>query len=117
MATLGKFCHTVENTIMAKYEHVVLKGVPFLVDESRVVYTYDSLGAGGGEPIAIGTMGTDRISLALNSDWESRTRERVAAWRASLAPTERGKIRAQFKPPKQSRTRKTVGKSTATTGS
>lgn len=103
---------------MAKYEHVVLKGIPFLADESRTVYTYDTLGSsGGGEPIAIGTMGTDRSSLTLFPDWQSRTTERVGAWRASLVPTERGKIRAQFKPPKQSRARKATGKSTATTSS
>lgn len=102
---------------MAKYEHIVLKGVPFLIDESRTVYTYDMLGAGGTSPIAIGTMGTDRSSLTLFSDWQSRTTERVGTWRASLIPTERGKIRAQFKPPKQSRSRKTTGKSTVTTSS
>lgn len=52
---------------MAKYEHIVLKGVPFLIDESRTVYTYDMLSAGGTSPIAIGTMGTDRSSLTLSS--------------------------------------------------
>jgi hypothetical protein len=102
---------------MAKYEHIVLKGVPFLIDESRTIYTYDTLGAGGAIPIAIGTMGTDKSSLTFFTDWESRTVERVGAWRTSLVPTERGKLRAQFKPPKQSRARKTVGKSTATTSS
>ena len=102
---------------MAKYEHVVLKGIPFLTDESRTVYTYDTLGAGGASPIAIGTMGTDRSSLTLFPDWQSRTTERVGMWRASLVPTERGKIRAQFKPPKQSRARKATGKSTTTTSS
>jgi hypothetical protein len=104
-------------TIMAKYEHIILKGIPFIIDESRAVYTYDTLGTGGAGPIAIGTVGTDRSSLTLLPDWESRTAERVATWRASLAPTERGKIRAQFKPPKQSRARKNTGKSSSTTGS
>jgi hypothetical protein len=99
---------------MAKYEHVVLKGIPFLVDESRTIYTYDTIGAGGASPIAIGTMGADRSSLTLFPDWESCTSERINTWRESLVPTERGKIRAQFKPPKQSRARKTAGKSTNT---
>ena len=99
---------------MVKYEHIILKGIPFLVDESRTVYTYDTLGAGGAIPIAIGTMGTDRSSLTFLSDWQSLTTERITDWRASLVPTERGKIRAQFKPPKQSRARKTVGKPATT---
>lgn len=94
---------------MAKYEHVNIQGIPFLVDESRIVYTYEP--HGGSPPIPIGSLNTTDNTLELHTDWQSRTEERIMSWRAHLVPTERGKIRELYKPPKQSRTRKTAGRS------
>lgn len=99
---------------MAKYEHINIKGIPFLVDEARVVYTYESLRIGETPPIPIGTYDIVTQQLTFYPDWQERTAERISAWRASLAPTERGKIRELYKPPKQSRSRKSTGKSKST---
>ena len=97
---------------MAKYEHIILKGVPYLMDESLTIYTYESFGPTGKVPIAIGNVDADR-NLTLFGDWQSRTAARITEWRDSIVSTERGKIRAQFKPPKQSRVRKATGKPTS----
>jgi hypothetical protein len=96
---------------MSKYEHIVLKGVPFLMDSARILYTYEPIGSK--EPIAIGVADTDGIPT-FYENWESCITERLSEWRTGLVPTERGKIRAQYKHPKQSRARKTTGKSIAT---
>ena len=96
---------------MSKYEHIVLKGVPFLMDSARILYTYEPIGSK--EPIAIGTAGIDGILIPYDN-WESRVTDRITEWRTGLSPIERGKIRAQYKPPKQSRARKATGKSIAT---
>jgi hypothetical protein len=89
---------------MAKYEHIILKGVPFLIDESRTIYTYEISGM---EPIAIGTLpGGDITKFTLFPDWETRTKERIDKWRTDILPTERASLREAYKPPKQSRARK-----------
>lgn len=91
---------------MSSYERIILKGIPFLMDSSRRIYTYEIWTT---EPIVIGTMGDDR-NLILNDDWKSSTAARIESWRAEITPTERGKIREQYKPPKQSRSRKNIRK-------
>jgi hypothetical protein len=94
---------------MPKYEHVNIQGIPFLVDESRVVYTYEPL-AGGSPPISIGSISSSDNTLQLHTNWREVTEERIMSWRTHLVPTERGKIRELYKPPKQSRNRKSDGK-------
>ena len=96
---------------MPKYEHVNIQGIPFLVDESRIVYTYEPLAHGGPAPIAIGSINPADNTLQLHADWRASTEERIMSWRTGLVPTERGKIRDLYKPPKQSRSRKSAGKS------
>ena len=96
--------------IMTTYERVILKGIPFLMDSTRHIYTYE---IGPTVPIQIGTLDKDR-NLVLFSEWESRVAERVTTWRSAVTPTERGKIREQFKPVKQSRARKNNRKPTTT---
>ena len=87
---------------MTKYEHVLFKGIPFLMDESNTIYTYEISGA---EPIAIGTTVTGFFP-----DWQKRTSERVSKWREDVVSTERGKIRENYKSQKQGRGRKTARK-------
>jgi hypothetical protein len=87
---------------MTKYEHVLFKGIPFLMDESNTIYTYEISGA---EPIAVGTR-----DAGFFPDWQKRTSERVSQWREDVVSTERGKIRENYKSQKQGRGRKTTRK-------
>lgn len=95
---------------MTSYERIILKGVPFLMDSARNIYTYE---IGPTVPIQIGTVDKDN-KLILADDWESRVGTRLSEWRTALTPTERSKIREQYKPAKQGRARKNTRKPTTT---
>lgn len=86
-----------------EYEQVFLKGVPFLRDTDGNVYNYDRA-----RPIAIGRLDAGG-ELCLAADWRERLEPALIAWRASLAPCERGKIKPEAKVKKQSKPRKAAG--------
>lgn len=117
---------------MPKYEHVILKGIPFLMDDSKNILTYEirgnepivigslakrsvppCAGAGSGEPDSESTSDTS-ATFTLLPDWQTRTIERIEKWRTEMLPAERGTIREHYKAPKQSRSRKNTRKPATT---
>ena len=91
---------------MSTYEQLVINGVPFLHSNGKLYYYELS----PSEPIEIGALLSG--SLQLSADWQERIQPRVDAWRATVAPSERGKtVRA----PKQSKPKRSPKSAAAAT--
>ena len=92
---------------MTTYEQLVINGVPFLHSNGKLYYYELS----PSEPVEIGAVIGG--SLQLSAGWAERIQPRVDAWRATVAPSERGKtVRA----PKQSKPKRSPKSTAAAAG-
>jgi len=86
---------------MSSHELVFIHNIPFLVDSAGLVYYYSGTNPGK-EPVHIGS--TREGILTLLDDWKARIEPNLAAWRASLEPSERGvPLPRAEKPPRAKR--------------
>ena len=101
------------------YELKQIRGIPYYLD-GITVHTFE---LSGGKPaantIAIGTYDAATDSITYFADWRERVATNLNLFRASLAPTERDKLRDNIiKPQKQRKTtrnpRKTSGRTKST---
>lgn len=93
---------------MSKYDLVFLNGVPYFVGTDGAVFTYD---CGKDNPIPIGHWDRESGKFDLYADWRDQCKERCNVWQHSLGTIERSKVRATFKTPKPSKSRKNTGSS------
>ena len=101
------------------YELKHIRGIPYYLD-GNVVKTFE---LDGGKPsadcVAIGIYDATKDSITYHVDWLSSVQSHLDAFRASLSPQERDKLRETIaKPQKQRKTtrnpRKTSGRTKST---
>jgi len=93
---------------MSKLDLVFLNGIPYLVGTDGNVYTYE---VGPEQPVHIGTWNRTSGEFNLHADWRDNCKKHYAEWHRELSTIERGKVRATFKAPKSSKSRKNTGSS------
>lgn len=86
-----------------EYEQLFLKGIPCLRGPGDIIYNYDRT-----NPIRMGRLSSDG-ELNLDADCLERLEPSLLAWRAGLKPCERGKIKPEAKPKKQTAARRAAG--------
>lgn len=93
-----------------EYEQLFLKGIPCLRGPGDIIYNYDRT-----NPVRMGRLGPDG-ELSLDADCVERLQSSLLAWRAGLKPCERGKIKPEAKPKKQTAARRATGGTSAAAG-
>ena len=91
-----------------EYEQLFLKGIPCLRGPGDIIYNYDRT-----NPVRMGRIIGE---LSLDADCLERLQPSLLAWRAGLKPCERGKIKPEAKPKKQTAARRATGGGAAAGG-
>ena len=87
------------------YELKHIRGIPYYLDGTTVRTFELDAGKPAAECVAIGTYDTATDSIAYLPGWVESVQPRLAAFRASLSPQERDKLRETIvKPQKQRKT-------------
>ena len=83
-----------------------IRGIPYYV-QNHVLFTFELSREEPGKPsrdcVAIGTYDADTGVLSYAEDWRVQVQPRLDAFRAQLAPVERGNLRQDTVKPQKSR--------------
>jgi len=100
------------------YELKHIRGIPYYLD-GTVIRTFElDSGKPAADCVAIGTYDATTDSIAYYADWREHVESHLDAFRFSLSPQERDKLRETVaKPQKQRKTTRTPRKTTTRTKS
>ena len=105
------------------YELKQIRGIPYYLEgtaEGTIVRTFElDAGKPASNTVAIGTYNSTTDTITYFTDWKERVSSNLSAFRASIVPTDRDKLRESIiKPQKQRKStrnpRKTTSKSKST---